>query len=155
MSSCTNPGISTPITNLIQPKFMVPLDLHVNDKTYNLTPLNGTCYVELKSCYKGIQGDTFQVQFCPDIFALICELSDICPEQNGDTSVNIIKRILDLSEKSEAESRQELENQRIVYANAMVKLLENHTVHGNSLRKRTRHHLSRSTPEAQVQRQFA
>ena len=106
VSSLTNPGISTPVAKLIQPKFMVPLDPHVNDKKYNATPLNGTCFVELKNCYKGIQGDKFQVQFCPDIFALECESSDMSPEQNGDTSMKVLQGMLDLSEKSEAESRQ-------------------------------------------------
>ena len=80
VSSRTNPGISTHVAELIQSMFMVPLDLHVNEKMYNSTPLNGTCFVELKDCYKGIQGDTFQVQFCPDTFALMCESSDMRPE---------------------------------------------------------------------------
>ena len=77
----------------------------MNEKTYNPTSLNRPCFVELKNYCKGIRGDTFQVQFCPDTFALICESSDMRLEQNGDTSVKLLKRMLELSEKSDVGSR--------------------------------------------------
>ena len=63
VSSCTNPGISKPVAKLIQPKFMVPLDLHVNDKMYNSTSLNGTCFVELKIATKAFKVINFKFSF--------------------------------------------------------------------------------------------
>ena len=73
VSFCTHSGIDIHVVEVIQPKFMDPLNHNMKEKTCNASSLQGPCFIELENCYKDIQGDKFLVQFCSDIFARMCD----------------------------------------------------------------------------------